>query len=499
MSTATLSPTWQTEDLESDITGKYGASLVSRARKRKVVHPGPMAHNRFMVLGDPKLGDAYDEYHVQFNGRTYRCSCRDHAHGQSRTLCSHVLAVIFYRKANRTQATVDLIRGGGGAAHEKAVDAAVSADATSAAEVVQQAPASPDEVDEVMAIPDPRDPMWGEPPLPEWVTEIRPHQWKAVVEAVEAFGRGDRVVFVDAPTGSGKTLLAELVRRMLKTKALYVASTKSLQEQAARDFPYAKVLKGRANYPTADDPDAFESEDRWGNARLTAADCTRQMAQLPACVKCPVEVERQELHCANCHPVSACPYSIAKNEALGADLTILNTSYFLSEANGPGKFSSAINQNSAFGLVIVDEADLLENELMGQVEVRITETMRKKYSIEPPAKKTVEASWLEWVTGEAIPKIGDALKKTPAKSQNVTVIRERQRLERLATRLKVLAEGLGDGNWVADDWERNGAIVFRPVKVDRFGGGMLWRHGVRFLCMSATILSADLMAEVLGL
>ena len=473
--TLTLSPTWQTHDPESDVTGKFGPSLVARARRRKVIQPGSMAHNRFLVLGDPKLGDAYEQYRITFDGRKYHCSCREHAYGDRRNLCSHVLAVILFRKGDRSVS-------GGLSRVEESEDNAVLLDPTEASD----------------DIPSPRDEMWGEPPLPEWVTEIRPHQWNAVVEVLAAFERGDRVVFVDAPTGSGKTLLAELVRRKLGVKALYVASTKSLQEQAAVDFPYAKVLKGRANYATADDPGGLDDLDRWGNARLTAADCTRQVMDLPACVKCP-PVERTAMHCANCHPVEKCPYSIAKADALGADLTILNTSYFLSEANGPGKFSAAVNKENPFGLVIVDEADLLENELMGQVEVRVTETMRKKYGIEPPTRKTVESSWVEWVSGEAIPKVAGALRKTPAKSGDVRVIRERQRLERLAARLKVLEEGLGDGNWVADDWEREGSIVFRPVKVDRFGFGMLWRHGARFLCMSATILSPDLMAESLGL
>src|SRR5258708_4682966 len=101
-----------------------------------------------------------------------------------------------------------------------------------------------------------------EAPLPDWVQEIRPHQLDAVKEAVEYFKAGVQCVFLDAPTGSGKTLMAELVRRELDSSALCVCNGKALQDQFAGDYSYAKVLKGRVNYPTQS-----------GGPDVTAADC----------------------------------------------------------------------------------------------------------------------------------------------------------------------------------------------------------------------------------
>src|ERR1035437_3888068 len=54
---------------------------------------------------------------------------------------------------------------------------------------------------------------------------------------------------LDAPTGSGKSLIAATVQRLLNKNILYIATTKQLQDQLIDDFPYAKVLKGRSNYP----------------------------------------------------------------------------------------------------------------------------------------------------------------------------------------------------------------------------------------------------------
>ena len=44
-----------------------------------------------------------------------------------------------------------------------------------------------------------------EPPWPEWLTGFRDHQVTAVEQIIDAYDHGVGVVFLDAPTGSGKT------------------------------------------------------------------------------------------------------------------------------------------------------------------------------------------------------------------------------------------------------------------------------------------------------
>ena len=87
-------------------------------------------------------------------------------------------------------------------------------------------------------------------PYPAWLTELRDHQWTALEEIQEGFARGIGMIWVDGPTGTGKTAIGECVRRMLRKPAAYVCSGLTLQDQFARDFEYAKVLKGKSNYPT---------------------------------------------------------------------------------------------------------------------------------------------------------------------------------------------------------------------------------------------------------
>src|SRR5690606_19006100 len=122
------------------------------------------------------------------------------------------------------------------------------------------------------------------------------------------YARGKRVMVLDAPVGAGKTLIAEMVRRRLGETMLYVAHSRGLQDQFLRDFPYARVLKGRANYGTEHGPN-------W----VTAGDCTRKPGGAGGGAGGGGE------GCAWCD--KACPYEAAKAAARGAVVAVVNTAY----------------------------------------------------------------------------------------------------------------------------------------------------------------------------
>ena len=318
--------------------------------------------------------------------------------------------------------------------------------------------------------------------LPPGFTELRPHQVDAITEAVEMFNNGIDIVFMDAPTGSGKTLIGHQIARELEASALYVCSDKSLQDQFARDFPHGKVLKGRSNYPVG-----IGADDLFGErtTKYTAADCT---------------VVEKDDPCLHCGPdgKAVCPYEGAKRAALSADLAVTNTSYLLTEANGPGAFSGR-------DLIIVDEADTLESILMGYVEYRAPHGLQKRVNLESPKKgchkKTIVA-WLEdfeyRLARLNLPKTDDDYKAARYAIQDAKKVREQLQAD--------IDRGTDDedkGTWLRDyDWrsKKGGdpGLILKPVKVNTFGVRNLWRHGQRWLIMSATIISADEMAESLG-
>jgi ATP-dependent DNA helicase DinG len=304
--------------------------------------------------------------------------------------------------------------------------------------------------------------------LPSWVREFRPWQIQAVKEIIAGFDHGN-VVVLDAPTGSGKTLIAEVVRRLLSERAIYTCHTKALQEQVVADYPYAKLLKGRVNYVVG----------REGMG-VTAADC-----QKPG-------------PCRWCPSLSECPYETAKHEALSADLAVLNTSYLLTEGNGPGKFRGR-------GLLILDEADTLENELRRWISVEVSRGTCLRYGLREPSRRTVADSWREWLD-YAVPRLKTV--RSRIQGEDIGSQRERDRLKRLIAKLRNVREELvevdgdiGEGRTVGETgWVytgTDGRVEFKPISTRKYGG-LLWGLGTRFLLMSATVISPGAMLEELG-
>lgn len=323
--------------------------------------------------------------------------------------------------------------------------------------------------------------------LPFWADEIRPHQIRALQEVLNVYSTGNTVAVMDAPTGAGKTLIGELVRQSLACRAVYLCSSISLQEQFIKDFPHASLLKGRANYATADSPAQFP--------QLNAADCDKARTDTPSCYDCdPDIVEFEVPHCRWCHPVKACPYEAAKATAIRSDLVCTNTAYFLHEANYVGNIPLARQ------LIIVDEADLLEDTLLSFVEVSIPKRRAAELGIEAPAKKTVESAWVEWAL-YAEQHLKSIRSDGRFAGASVSAIRQRKSLDyliRSIQRLNDREHGINQGGWVYTGYDK-GDISFKPIRVDHVANEYLWKHSPRWLLMSATTISFPVMMETLGL
>lgn len=313
--------------------------------------------------------------------------------------------------------------------------------------------------------------------LPEKFADWFDVQRQAIYDVVDAYRDGVGVVVLEGPPGTGKTVIAETIRRLLQVeKSLYLCTTKSLQDQFSADFPYAKVIKGRGNYPTECYPEKFGSD--WTS--LTCADCTKTKAKP---------------HCKWCISPMSCPYERAKNVAIRSKLAVANTSYFLTEANGVGRFSN-------WPFVIVDECDQLATELMRHVTLQISEKKMEKYGIKAPGKVTVESSWLDWARATA-PILQEALEKVSHVQSSVAGVRERKWLESCYGGVCELGKGLAEGieeengaGWIYTGTRER--IEFKPVVVSGLGKKWVWKHSPRWLLMSGTVISAELRLAELG-
>jgi len=316
-------------------------------------------------------------------------------------------------------------------------------------------------------------------PLPPWFTALRASQEVAIDEIIDAFNRVD-VVFLNGPTGTGKTLIAQRVAARMDVAATYVCSDKGLQDQFLRDFPYSRVLKGRANYPT-----------ELGTKDKTAEDCT-STGNGP---------------CWFCSSKARCPYQIAKRQAIGSHMAVLNTAYFLTEANFVGNFGGKNRR----ALVIADEADELESSLTNFIEFRVPSYIFKQGLLKMPIKSARKTTLVKWLD-EVIVVAGD-LKHQAERDENPKRANAMGQLAAdcrfVQTELRREIEAGRDdtddeqqmGMWLRDYdvQEKSGAFCLKPVMVAGYGNRYLWRHGGKWLVMSASIISAEEMAQSLGL
>ncbi len=497
--------TWETVD-EDD--GPFaGTSLRKRAEKRTVEQIG---ERTWRVLGEDSLNDAYHEYLVHLpegdGKRKYDCECYHHGQGdvRRRKMCSHVLATILYRKTappwedpqhkinEGIEEALEFVKATT-PAHKpvlKIVDEGVDTPRDDAAgrgepvgpmrEVARFLGVTAGTLNEIAL--DPRHEALGSPPIPEQFGSFRPHQWQAILEILEHFENGVKAVMLSAPTGSGKTLIGEAVQRLMPGRNVYCCTTKTLQDQVVHDFPYSVVMKGRSNYRTQH-----------------RADVT--------CEECTGTADKSYADCEWCDHRGECPYYVHKETAKMARFPILNMAYFLGETKNTDASAFASRQ-----VVVIDEADTLEDQLMGDIEVTLTASMRKWVGITTLPKKTVPDDWVRWLEEEALPAIQK--KRAEVKSTARTLYgtdpkkkRQLVRLERVIDKirplLKTTADGVGtlEEGWVMTGYvgKSDGDVTFKPITVAEHGFDSLWSRGRQFLLMTATLISPEQMAIDLGL
>lgn len=300
--------------------------------------------------------------------------------------------------------------------------------------------------------------------LPQKFNEYRNGQLE-VAAKISTTGR--YCFMLDAPTGIGKSLIAATTQRLMNKKLVYLCTTKQLQDQLISDFPYARTLKGRNNYPCLKYKNMYP--------QISAEECSHAESN-------------------PCEQQGACPYAIAKREAIASPLAVLNMSYFLTEANYVGTFSD-------LEMLVVDEADTLEDHLMSFVDVTITQKQLDQLGLAPPKFKTKFESWVEWAN-EAVrilnPRITSIQRELEGYWSTVdfALIKEEKYLSRLLAKLSFFVREV-DKNWVwypqSDRWS------FKPVWVAKYAENSFWKHSKKVLMMSATILDYVQVCRNVGL
>lgn len=303
--------------------------------------------------------------------------------------------------------------------------------------------------------------------LPPKFQEYRPGQFEIACKIADS---SKYYYMLDAPTGIGKSLIAATIQRIFEKNIAYLCTTKQLQQQILDDFPYARTLKGRSNYV------CLKFAKQW--PKISADDCSDKES-------------------APCLEKPSCPYHKAKLAALSAPIAVLNTAYFLTEANFVGGFSGQ-------KLLLIDEADTIENMLMSFIEVTITEKQLDELEMDPPKFKTKFESWVEWAKfalNKLIPRLRDLERVIESNDKSAwgtvdfVMMREYKMLERLVKKLTFFVKEV-NGTWVWYQGEDN--WVFKPTWVAPYAKEYLWKHAERAVGMSATILDYAQRAKDVG-
>lgn len=250
---------------------------------------------------------------------------------------------------------------------------------------------------------------------------LRSDQIPVVELAVKAFKEGADVVVLELPTGVGKSKVGPEIARELGLQAIHTTKLKLLQKQMKRDYDEdVKLIMGRINYIPI-----------YASNGQTCKDCSFGGTKIENTLSVNIVEDENDKKvvieqtggfqstqndgriCDLCpSPYGEnCPYLRAKSEARAADLACSNFSYFLQcfsidptrletdvvdrwrRLAGTEFFMEEIEESPVesfrepWQMLIIDEADDLEDELLELDKYRITGDLFPKGIDEPGAFK----------------------------------------------------------------------------------------------------------------
>jgi ATP-dependent DNA helicase DinG len=299
------------------------------------------------------------------------------------------------------------------------------------------------------------------------------------IEAIEFFKKSTApIVVIHAPTGSGKTGIGNCCG-MLYDNYTYIVSSKPLQAQLRRDFPELKSMFGRNNFSCQQ------------YKELSCDDCTHSIAY----------------PCS--HKKIDCLYEMQKRLVLGSKYRLLNYYYALFEMNYVGKFSGS-------ELMICDEADLLEGLLTNFVQLYIPGTILTRLKCKVPEYKTVKSqasidSLKQWA-GEVREKTNKSIITLQKSLEHKQLTKDKtfkddalelKSYESIRGQLDIFISNVGD-TWIQERKPSyrhgiNESLIFKPTWIsEELSNKFFFRHGKRFLFMSATFPPKNVMGKLLG-
>lgn len=323
------------------------------------------------------------------------------------------------------------------------------------------------------------------------ITSLRDQQREALEWLIE---RPEPYLFVNAPTGSGKTLLAMTYGALRRRSMTYAVHTIMLQEQVSKTFPGIPVLTGRRNH------ECWVGEDIYGVPDSYTAD-------QGVCVIDPKLCQHSTKgrwsggYSASGHEdpkQGLCPYYSQLVRALRGQNRVTNYAMLLSLP--PLQESTKT--------LLADEGHNVEDSVVSNASLALTRRNMARFGIRPPrpVPGSDMGAWQLWAA--------DALSHLPDQPRNGP---PDFGYKSLVDTLRLLATlgGGATGQWLVEESDRG--LVFTPIWGRDFVMSRLFNHdeapangdafeeanrrssGIdKVLLTSATLMGADYIANTLG-
>ena len=354
---------------------------------------------------------------------------------------------------------------------------------------------------------------------------IRPNQKKVLDEIDQALKSGFKFIFLEAPTGFGKSAVAITLSRFLGSSHL-CTSTKDLQNQYSRDFPYLYEVKGRNNFPciVKEDMGINESCEYGPCLKDEDYDCLYKTrlsdyeVSSEGTIYENIDINKYALKKyhdkAKQHSQlvridwKPCTYYHQKWISMKSSHTIYNYKYFLSDLF----FSSGINKRK---LLILDEAHTLESEISSFKNFILNKDNINRFfpKLNLPENKPFDIeTHIDFCTNlkKQFSDFIDSAERLieNSKTKRDINITDRNLIDAIAYE-KNLSLFLEDLQYNKDNWlvtniiksDRDNKITkikIEPLDVSNYFKD-IFDKGIISLLMSATILSKDNLCNSIGL
>jgi ATP-dependent DNA helicase DinG len=360
---------------------------------------------------------------------------------------------------------------------------------------------------------------------------LRERQSYVLKEIYAALASGYKYIILEAPTGFGKSPVAIAVARTLGTSYI-CTSTKDLQTQYGRDFPYVKVAKGKNNFICAVKEDFIRNGTHKCGSCLSN-ECYHTTADYGPCIsnsdfrknRCKYRTFPRDYQIENngtieekvfidCHSEEVyrdkysqwsyahnlkeelrvwrpCEYYHQLNIALVSSHAILNYPIYLALLTNRWKETLTSRD-----LLILDEVHRLEEEVVKFTGISISRRKWRKYihDLRIDDHGYDVSGWVGFLD-----KLKDMMweVKIPSDELLVEAIKD---IEKLDSTIESIS--LDPSNWIVSEINREGrevtSVELKPLDVSTYCQAV-FRNCNKTLMMSATILDSKALCQSLGL